>query len=116
LTDEPDAMMLMKALIGKMEAMDAELGMLRKQVSNPQSMLRKSGFVKAVTPASEDVWGDPLRGERDEVISKAANQTRSEAMGIPMPDTNEDWHEMSWDDIHNMANVAAESEGRRIDQ
>ena len=107
-------MTLMKALISKMEAMDAELGMLRKQVSNPQSMLRKSGFVKATTPASEDVWGDPLRGEREDVISKAA-QEMNESMGISMPDTNEDWHEMSWEDIHMMANVAAEAEGRRVD-
>lgn len=115
MSDEPDAMLLMKALIGKMEAMDAELGMLRKQVSNPQTMLRKSGFVKAVTPASEDVWGDPLRGERDEVISKASKEM-SEAMGHPMPSTNEEWHEMSWEDIHMMANTAAEAEGRRVDQ
>ena len=107
-------MMLMKALIGKMESMDAELTMLRKQVSNPQTMLRKSGFVKAVTPASEDVWGDPLRGERDEVISKAAQQI-SETMGMDMPSTNEEWHEMSWEDIHEMANTAAQAEGRRID-
>ena len=115
MAEEADAMMLMKALIGKMEAMDAELRMMRKQVSNPQTMLRKSGFVKAVTPASEDVWGDPLRGGRDEVISKAAD-SRSEAMGTPMPDTNEDWHSMSWDAIHEMANTAAEAEGRRVDQ
>ena len=106
--------MLMKALIGKMESMDAELTMLRKQVSNPQTMLRKSGFVKAVTPASEDVWGDPLRGERDEVISKAAQQI-SETMGMDMPSTNEEWHEMSWEDIHEMADTAAQAEGRRID-
>ena len=112
--EEADAMVLMKALISKMEAMDAELGMLRKQVSNPQAMLRKSGFVKAITPATEDVWGDPLRGERDDVISKAAQEI-NESMGIPMPDTNEDWHDMSWDDIHAMANVAAETEGRRVD-
>jgi hypothetical protein len=115
LADEADAMLLMKALIGKMEAMDAELGMLRKQVSNPQAMLRKSGFVKAITPASEDVWGDPLRGERDEVISKASKEI-SEAMGVSMPSTNEEWHEMSWEDIHLMANTAAQAEGRRVDQ
>jgi hypothetical protein len=109
-------MALMKALIGKMESMDTELGMLRKQVSNPHTMLRKSGFVRAVTPASEDVWGDPLRGDREEVISKAANQSRSDAMGTAMPDTNEDWHSLSWESIHQMANTAAETEGRRVDQ
>lgn len=115
MSEEADAMVLMKALINKMESMDNEIGILRKQVSNPQTMLRKSGFIKAVTPASEDVWGDPLRGGRDEVISKAAD-LRSEAMGTPMPNTNEDWHEMSWDAIHEMANTAAEAEGRRVDQ
>ena len=56
-----------------------------------------------------------MRGGRDEVISKAAG-SRSEAMGTPMPDTNEDWHSMSWDAIHEMANTAAEAEGRRVDQ
>jgi len=115
LSDEPDAMLLMKALIGKMEAMDAELGMLRKQVSNPQAMLRKSGFIKAVTPASEDVWGDPLRGGRDEVIAKAGDGI-NESTGVVLPSTNEEWHDMSWDEIHAMANTAAEAEGRRIDQ
>jgi len=116
LPEEADAMALMKALIGKMEAMDAELGMLRKQVSNPHTMLRKSGFVKAVTPASEDVWGDPLRGERNEVISKANDEVSESMTGMNMPNTNEEWHDMSWDEIHAMANTAAEAEGRRIDQ
>ena len=114
MTDEGNATLLMKALISKMESMDAELNMLRKQVSNPQATLRKSGFVKATTPASEDVWGDPLRGERDEVISKASKEI-SESMGIDMPSSNEDWHAMSWEDIHAMANVAAVAEGRRVD-
>ena len=116
MSGEPDAMMLMKALIGKMEAMDAELNLLRKKVSNPQAMLRSSGFVKATTPATEDVWGDPLRGERESVISKAGQEINDSAGEMSMPDSNEDWHEMSWDDIHSMANVAAETEGRRVDQ
>lgn len=113
--EESDATLLMKALISKMESMDAEVRMLRKQVSNPQALLRKSGFVKAVTPATEDAWGDPLRGERDEVIAKAGDGV-NESMGVAMPNSNEEWHEMSWDEIHAMANVAAQAEGRRIDQ
>lgn len=115
MSDEANATLLMKALISKMESMDAELNMLRKQVSNPQAMLRKSGFVKAITPASEDVWGDPLRGERNDVISKAGDGVNESLGGMTMPSTNEEWHEMSWDDIHAMANTAAEAEGRRID-
>ena len=35
--------------------------------------------------------------------------------GAPMPDSNEEWHDMSWDDIHAMANTAAVAEGRRVD-
>ena len=113
--EQSDATLLMKALIGKMESMDAEVRLLRKQISNPQTLLRKSGFVKAVTPASEDVWGDPLRGERDEVIAKAGGGV-NESTGVTLPSTNEEWHGMSWDDIHAMANEAAQIEGRRIDQ
>ena len=114
--EQSDATLLMKALIGKMESMDAEVRLLRKQISNPQTLLRKSGFVKAVTPASEDVWGDPLRGERNDVISKAGDGVNESLGGMTMPSTNEEWHGMSWDDIHAMANTAAEAEGRRIDQ
>ncbi|MBT4407016.1 MAG: hypothetical protein HOC79_03995 [Euryarchaeota archaeon] len=114
MSENADAMMLMKALIGKMESMDAELSLLRKQVANPTSMFQKSGFVKAITPATEDVWGDPLRGEREDVINKAANEINN-AINANIPDSNEDWFETSWDEIHAMANQAAEQEGRRVD-
>jgi len=60
------------------------------------------------------VWGDPLRGDRDNVISKAA--AAIDDVGMSMPESNEEWHDMSWDEIHAMANTAAEAEGRRIDQ
>ena len=100
MTDEPNAMLLMKALIGKMESMDAELNMLRKQVSNPQAMLRKSGFVKAITPASEDVWGDPLRG--DGAIVKGADDDSF----FEVPENNQDYYEMDWSEIHDLANQA----------
>ena len=73
-----------------------------------------AGFVRANTPANEDVWGDPLRGDRDSVISKAA--AAIDDAGISMPASNEEWHEMSWDEIHAMADTAAQAEGRRIDQ
>ena len=33
-----------------------------------------------------------------------------------MPESNADWHEMGWDEIHAMANEAAISEGRPVDQ
>lgn len=109
-----DAMTLMKALISKMETMDAELQSMRKSMDTPALLLKRAGFVRANTPANEDVWGDPLRGDRDSVISKAA--AAIDDAGMSMPASNEEWHDMSWDDIHAMANTAAQAEGRRIDQ
>ena len=113
-TQESDAMVLMKALISKMETMDAELSAMRKSMNTPELLLKRAGFVRANTPANEDVWGDPLRGDRDDVISKAA--AAIDDVGISMPESNEAWYEMSWEEIHKMADEAAQAEGRRIDQ
>ena len=111
---------LMDALITKMERMDGDIDALRaqnqelrKMVSDPDTMLLKSGFVKASTPRTDDVWGDPLRGERNEVIENAAIAIDGVMV---MPENNADWHEMGWDEIHAMANEAAISEGRPVDQ
>tara|TARA_R110002012_G_scaffold33393_6_gene97893 strand:+ start:24316 stop:24660 length:345 start_codon:yes stop_codon:yes gene_type:complete len=113
LADEADAMLLMKALISKMESMDAQISSMRKSMDSPEMLLKRAGFVRANTPVNEDVWGDPLRGDREDVISKAANAI--DEAGMSMPSSNEDWHEMGWDEIHAMANTAAQAEGRRID-
>ena len=114
LSDENDAMTLMKALISKMESMDAQINAMQKSMDTPEILLKRAGFVRANTPANEDVWGDPLRGDRDTVISKAA--AAIDDAGMSMPSSNEEWHDMSWDDIHAMADTAAQAEGRRIDQ
>lgn len=112
--ESADAMTLMKALISKMESMDAEIIAMRKSIDTPELLLKRAGFIRANTPANEDVWGDPLRGDRDSVISKAA--AAIDDVGMSMPESNEEWHDMSWEDIHAMANIAAQAEGRRIDQ
>ena len=112
--EETDAMVLMKALISKMESMDAEILSMRKSMDAPELLLKRAGFVRAKTPANEDVWGNPLRGDREDVISKAA--AAIDDAGMSMPSSNEEWHDMSWEEIHAMANTAAEVEGRRIDQ
>ena len=96
---------LVSALITKMERMDAEIGILRREVSSPDRILKRAGLIHARSPRSSDVWGDPLRGDIDDVITKAAG-------GDDIPSTNEDWHEMTWDDIHSMAEQAAQVEGR----
>lgn len=112
--DSSNAMVLMKALITKMESMDAQISSMRKSMDSPEMLLKRAGFVRANTPVNEDVWGDPLRGDREEVISKAASAI--DDAGMSMPSSNEEWHEMDWDEIHRMANTAAEVEGRRVDQ
>ena len=113
---------LVDVLITKMERMDGDIDVLKEQnsilksmVSNPESLLKQAGFIKAVTPATSDVWGDPLRGERNEVIEKAAIAIDGVMVGGDMPTDNADWHEMGWDEIHAMANEAAQAEGRPVD-
>ena len=117
-----DVTTLVDALITKMERMDGDIGALqaqnlelRKMVSNPDALLQKAGFVKFGTPSTEDVWGDPLRGERNEVIEKAAIAIDGVMVTGDMPENNADWHEMGWDEIHAMANEAAQAEGRPVD-
>lgn len=102
-----DAGQLMNALISKMESMDndiqavrAENAMLRKAFDNPQLILRKAGFVPYSTPLSEDVQADAFRADMDTAILKgAANENQ---LGLDAY-TNEEVHEMSWDEIHEMA-------------
>ena len=112
---------LVDALITKMERMDGDIGILqeqnielRKMISNPANLLQKAGYVKASTPETEDVWGDPLRGDRNEVIEKAAIMV--DGIMVEPPVDNQDWHDMGWDEIHAMAETAAVAEGRPVDQ
>ena len=112
---------LMDALITKMERMDGDIDTLREQnldlrkmVSDPGALLQKAGYVRVSTPATEDVWGDPLRGDRNSVIEKAAIMV--DGILVEPPTNNEQWHSMEWNDIHAMAETAAVAEGRPVDQ
>ena len=116
-----DVTTLVDALISKMERMDGDIGVLREQnlelkkmISNPALLLQKAGYVKTSTPATEDVWGDPLRGDRNSVIEKAAIMV--DGILVEPPTNNEQWHSMGWDEIHAMAETAAVAEGRPVDQ
>ena len=116
-----DVTNLVDALITKMERMDGDIGILQEQnlelkkmISNPGSLLRKAGYVRASTPATEDVWGDPLRGDRNAVIEKAAIMV--DGILVEPPVDNADWHDMGWEEIHAMAESAAVAEGRPVDQ
>lgn len=112
---------LVDALITKMERMDGDISVLREQnlelkkmLSDPGMLLQKAGYVTTSTPSTEDVWGDPLRGDRNEVIEKAAIMV--DGIMVEPPTNNEQWHNMGWDEIHAMAETAAVAEGRPVDQ
>jgi|TARA_R110000824_G_scaffold223104_1_gene410889 hypothetical protein len=100
---------LMNALITKMEGMDTDIQLmkaenqrLRKAFSNPEALLKKAGFVRTATPLTEDLLPDPFRNDVGLLMK---NET-----GLVMPQTNEDFHSMSWDDIHEMADGARDME------
>ena len=104
---ENDAGQLMNALISKMESMDndiqavrAENAMLKKAFDNPQMILRKAGFIPFNTPLSEDVQADAFRADMDTAILKGGGNENK--LGLDSY-TNEQVHEMSWDEIHEMA-------------
>ena len=100
---------LMNALITKMEGMDSDIQLmkaenqrLRKAFNNPEALLKKAGFVRTSTPLSEDLLPDPFRNDEGLLMK---NET-----GFLMPQTNEDFHSMSWDDIHEMADASRDKE------
>jgi hypothetical protein len=110
MTEQSDAERLMGVLITKMESMDSDLESLkqenmrlRKMINNPTIMLKKMGMVKATTPFTENVTGDAFRNDmNDDSIMKGVNSS--------VPQTNEEFHNMSWEDIHEMAQSAKETE------
>jgi|21_taG_2_1085346.scaffolds.fasta_scaffold00073_15 hypothetical protein len=97
---------LMNALISKMETMDRDIqvvreenAMLRKAFENPQAILRKAGFVPYSTPLSDDVRADAFRADMDTIMKSRDIDGNSDLDKF----SNEEVHEMSWDEIHSMA-------------
>ena len=94
---------LMNVLITKMEDMDGNINALReenirlrKMVSNPTHMLKKMGLVRATTPFTEDIINDPFRNDMN-----TSSIMKGDNTSVPL--TNEAFHDLSWDDIHEMA-------------
>tara|TARA_R110002051_G_scaffold83595_2_gene148194 strand:+ start:755 stop:1087 length:333 start_codon:yes stop_codon:yes gene_type:complete len=103
-----DADRLMNVLITKMENMDSDINALReenqrlrKMVSNPTQMLKKVGLIRTTTPLTEDVMPDPFRNDMNPSSIMKGD-------GSNVPQTNEAFHELSWDDIHEMADMVKE--------
>ena len=97
---------LMNALISKMETMDADIQgiraenlILKRALDNPQNILRKAGFVPYVTPLSEDVEVDAFRAD----VGTTSTDGSSIMKDDPDKFSNTEIHEMTWDEIHDMA-------------
>ena len=103
---EDKSELLVNALITKMEVMDSNIEILKQEnerlkniINNPQKLLRKMGMVKTTTPFTEDLQDDPFRNDlNNNSILKGQNTT--------IPQTNEEYHNMDWEEIHELANQA----------
>ena len=108
---ENNAEKLMGVLINKMESMDyslnlikAENAALKKLINNPQALLRKMGMVTISTPYTDDLQIDPFRAD----LELGGTELLKNETGHFASLSNEEMHKMSWDDIHDMANVTKE--------
>ena len=89
---------LMNALISKMESMDAKLSVLENQMNSPNALLRKAGYVAYNTPLSDGVQTDAFRNDMpdDSAIIKGTASDGTDMSNLQI-------HEMSWEEIHEMA-------------
>ena len=85
---------LMNALITKMENMDRDIQSVREE-----NAVLRTGFVPYSTPLSNDVRADAFRADMDTIMKSRDIDGNSDLDKF----SNEEVHEMSWDDIHSMA-------------
>ena len=108
-SSENNAEVLMGVLINKMEIMDNNLNLikaendaLKRLINNPQALLRKMGMVSVSTPLTDDLQVDPFRSDFEMGNSSIMKSNQQSITSI----SNEEMHNMSWEDIHDMANDA----------
>jgi len=107
--EEGTAEKLMGALITKMESMDNSLSILKAEnsalkqiVADPAMLLKRAGFIRSGSnSAPMDVMPDLFRGDATYDILKDESVS-----GIPIPENNQEFHEMDWADIHRLAEEA----------
>ena len=107
MTEESSVERLMSVLITKMEGMDSDLALLKAEnkrlrslISSPKGLFRKAGFVPVTTPYADDLMPDPLRMDMEN------NSILKGGPSTSIPQSNEEFHNMSWEDIHEMAQHA----------
>ena len=101
-SNQDAASTVMTALITKMESMDTDIHVLKAEnrrlkqmISNPNTLMKQMGLIATTTPLSEDVQPDGFREEEDAVLK-----------GFDSSLSNFEFHNTSWDDIHDMADQA----------
>jgi|TARA_R110000744_G_scaffold351099_2_gene456894 hypothetical protein len=106
--DNNTAEQLMGVLISKMESMDYDLVTLKKEnielrraVGNPSALLRKAGFVRSRNSMPSGILPDEFRNESNDMLMKGAD-----GIEIHIPETNADFHNTEWADIHALADRA----------
>ena len=102
---------LMQALISKMEHMDQtiqnlqeENAIIKKHMANPTGLLKKMGFVSMRTPFAEDVKPDIFRGDSSDILKGEEGR-----MELSVPQSNSEFHDMNWSDIHELAESAKDA-------
>lgn len=107
MTEESSVERLMSVLITKMEGMDSDLALLKAEnerlrglIASPKGLFRKAGFVPVTTPYTDDLMPDPLRMDIE------GNSILKGGPATSIPQSNEEFHNMSWEDIHEMAQQA----------
>ena len=110
MSEESPVEKLMHALISKMEVMDGNIVAMKQEndrlraiINNPHALLRKAGLMAVRTPLSEDLSVDPFRADLE-------NNTLLKGEQAPMYKSNEEIHQMSWEEIHEIAQSAKTQE------
>jgi len=93
---------LIHVLIAKIQYLERDNQDIRKSMKNPMRMMQQAGFIPASTPFPEDVDDSLLK---DEVPNF---EHRAEA-GPYIPTSNEEFHDMSWEEVHDLADRAVET-------
>jgi hypothetical protein len=102
---------LMGVLITKMESMDSDLSLLKKEnlelrkaVGNPSALLRKAGFVRSRNSVPSGLVPDEFRNESNDMLMKGGDGAE-----YSVPETNAEFHSMDWAQIHELADRAKSS-------
>ena len=79
-----------RTLRKRVEQLESDNNVLVKAVDNPETMMKKAGWLKAVTPMAEEVF-DPLQREQGDTFTSAFN---SESIVKSQGDQLREWEEM----------------------